>query len=120
MHAVCSAGAGYTGPMTSFATTRRPHDPTVVAPDGSDVRVLLALPRGSMAEFELAAGRVSAAITHRTVEEIWCVLSGRGEMWRRQGAREEIVALEPGVCLTIPQGVHFQFRALGDDPLRAP
>jgi len=116
MHAVCSAGAGYTGPMTSFATTRRPHDPTVVAPDGSDVRVLLALPRGSMAEFELAAGRVSAAITHRTVEEIWCVLSGRGEMWRRQGAREEIVALEPGVCLTIPQGVHFQFRALGDDP----
>jgi len=119
MHAVCSAGAGYTGPMTSFATTRRPHDPTVVAPDGSDVRVLLALPRGSMAEFELAAGRVSAAITHRTVEEIWCVLSGRGEMWRRQGAREEIVALEPGVCLTIPQGVHFQFRALGDDPLRA-
>ena len=33
--------------------------------------------------------------------------------------REEIVALEPGVCLTIPQGVHFQFRALGDDPLRA-
>src|SRR5262249_13438739 len=105
--------------MTSFATTRRPDDPTVVAPDGSDVRVLLVLPRGSMAEFELAAGRVSAAVEHRTVEEIWYVQSGRGEMWRRQGSREEIVALEPGVCLTIPQGVRFQFRALGDGPLRA-
>ena len=98
--------------MTPYATSRRPHDPTAIAPDGSDVRVLLGLPGGSMAEFELAAGRVSAAVTHRTVEEIWYVQSGRGEMWRRQGAREEIVALEPGVCLTIPQGTHFQFRAL--------
>jgi mannose-6-phosphate isomerase-like protein (cupin superfamily) len=71
-----------------------------------------------MAEFELAAGRVSAAVAHRTVEEIWCVLSGRGEMWRRQGSREEIVALEPGVCLTIPPSTHFQFRALGDGALR--
>jgi mannose-6-phosphate isomerase-like protein (cupin superfamily) len=104
--------------MTDFATAHRPKDPTVVAPDGSDVRVLLALPRGSMAEFELAAGRVSAAVAHRTVEEIWCVLSGRGQMWRRQGSREEVVALEPGVCLTIPQGTHFQFRALTDGALR--
>jgi mannose-6-phosphate isomerase-like protein (cupin superfamily) len=104
--------------MERFTTTRRPHDPTAVAPDGSDVRVLLGLAGGSMAEFELAAGAVSAAVTHRTVEEIWYVLSGRGEMWRRQGPREEIVALEPGVCLTIPQGVHFQFRALGDGALR--
>ena len=71
-----------------------------------------------MAEFELAAGRVSAAITHRTVEEIWYVLEGRGEMWRRQDGREEVVALEPGVCLTIPRGTHFQFRALDDRALR--
>jgi len=104
--------------MTTFATTRRPHAPTTVAPDGSDVRVLLALPRGSMAEFELAAGRVSAAVTHRTAEEIWYVQQGRGEMWRRQGAREEVVALEPGLCLTIPQGTHFQFKALDGGALR--
>lgn len=71
-----------------------------------------------MAEFELGAGRVSAAVTHRTVEEIWYVLEGRGEMWRRQGPREDVVALETGVCLTIPQGVHFQFRVLGDGALR--
>jgi mannose-6-phosphate isomerase-like protein (cupin superfamily) len=104
--------------MTPFTTTRRPRDRTTVAPDGSAVRVLLGLPGGGMAEFELGAGQVSAAVTHRTIEEIWYVLEGRGEMWRRQGSREELVALETGVCLTIPQGVHFQFRALGDTALR--
>ncbi len=82
------------------------------------MRLLLGLPGGGMAEFELSAGRVSAAITHRTVEEIWYVLAGRGEMWRRQGSLEEVVALEPGVCLTIPRGTHFQFRALGEAALR--
>ena len=104
--------------MPGFETRRRPHERTVVAPDGSDVRVLLGLAGGGMAEFELAAGRVSAAITHRTVEEIWYVLEGRGQMWRRRDGREEIVVLEPGVCLTIPRGTHFQFRAVGDSALR--
>jgi mannose-6-phosphate isomerase-like protein (cupin superfamily) len=103
--------------LTAFATTRRAAAPTTVAPDGSDVRVLLGLAGGGMAEFELAAGQVSAAVTHRTVEEIWYVVRGRGEMWRRQDGREEIVALDAGVCLTIPLGTHFQFRAQGAEPL---
>jgi mannose-6-phosphate isomerase-like protein (cupin superfamily) len=97
--------------MTAFATLRLPSDATLLAPDGSDVHVLLGLPGGSMAHFELGAGRVSLAVTHRTVDEVWFVLAGAGEMWRKQGEREEIVALEPGVCLTIPVGTHFQFRA---------
>jgi len=97
--------------MSPFATLRLPAEPTVVAPDGSDVRVLLGLAGGGMAHFELAAGQVARAVTHRTVEEVWYVVSGRGEMWRWQGEREETVGLEPGVCLTIPLGTHFQFRA---------
>lgn len=104
--------------MTPFATTRRPDRATAVAPDGSAVRVLLGLSGGGMAEFELGPGQVAAAVTHRTVEEIWYVLQGRGEMWLRQGTREDVIALEPGVCLTIPLGVHFQFRALGEGALR--
>ena len=72
-----------------------------------------------MAHFELAAGQTSTAVAHRTVEEIWLVLSGRGEMWRKQGAREEVVTVERGVCLTIPLGTHFQFRSLGGEPLAA-
>jgi len=97
--------------MTSFATMRLPPTPTVVAPDGSDVRVLLSLQGGSMAHFELAAGQVARAVVHKSVEEVWFVVAGRGEMWRRQDGREETVPLEPGVCLTIPAGTHFQFRA---------
>ena len=40
-----------------FDTMQLPGAPDAVAPDGSDVRVLLRLGRGSMAHFELAAGR---------------------------------------------------------------
>jgi mannose-6-phosphate isomerase-like protein (cupin superfamily) len=97
--------------VSFFNTMQLPADATVTAPDGSDVRVLLGLGGGGMAHFELDAGQVSAPIAHRTVEEIWFVVSGRGRMWRRQGEREETVELEPGVCVTIPLGTHFQFRA---------
>ena len=102
-----------------FETTRLPAERDVVAPDGADVRVLLALGGGSMAHFTLAAGETSRAVAHRTVEEIWFVLSGRGEMWRRQDGHEETTPLEPGVCLTIPLGTHFQYRATGTESLRA-
>jgi mannose-6-phosphate isomerase-like protein (cupin superfamily) len=105
--------------MSAFATALLPSEPTVVAPDGSDVRVLLSLAAGGMAHFELKAGATSLAVTHRTVEEIWFVVSGRGEMWRKQGQREEVVALEPGVCLTIPVGTHFQFRATSSESVAA-
>src|SRR5262245_32644925 len=67
--------------MAPLDTKRLPARPDVVAPDGSDVRILLQTSRGSMAHFELAPGRTSKAVRHRTVEEIWFVLAGRGEMW---------------------------------------
>ena len=106
--------------MTPFATKRLPVVRDAVAPDGSDVRVLLSLAGGSMAHFALAPGQTSKAVTHRTVEEIWFVLSGRGEMWRAQtGQPETIVPVESGVCLTIPLGTHFQFRSFGAEPLTA-
>ncbi len=106
-------------PPGPFATLALPVSPDAVAPDGSAVRVLLRLTGGSMAHFELAPGQVSQAVAHRTVEEIWFILGGQGEMWRRQGEREEVVPLTAGVCLTIPLGTHFQFRALGSDSLTA-
>ena len=105
--------------MSEFGTKRLPAARDVVAPDGSDVRILLGLSGGGMAHFELRPGRTSIAVTHRTVEEIWFFLSGSGEMWRKQGDREEIVAVGRGVCLTIPLGTHFQFRAMGTEPLAA-
>ncbi|HET6548578.1 MAG TPA: cupin domain-containing protein [Solirubrobacter sp.] len=96
-----------------------PAEPDAIAPDGSAVRVLLALDGGSMAHFELAAGETSVAVRHRTVEELWFFLTGRGELWRGDGQRESTVEVVPGVCIDIPLGTAFQFRALGDEPLRA-
>jgi mannose-6-phosphate isomerase-like protein (cupin superfamily) len=96
-----------------------PGRPDAVAPDGSGVRVLLQLGGGSMAHFELAAGQVSRAVAHHSVEEIWYVLHGHGQMWRRQGQRAETVDLSSGICVSIPAGTHFQFRAGGGGPLAA-
>ena len=91
---------------------KAPDGSVVYAPDGSIVRPLLAIPRqGGMAHFELLPGQISKAITHRTVSEIWYVISGEGRMWRKARNQEETVILTAGVCLTIPLGTHFQFRS---------
>ncbi len=105
--------------MAEFATLGPGAGFSERAPDSSDVRVLLALPSASMIRVELAAGAVAKAVAHRTVEELWFVLAGRGEMWRKQERHEEIVALEPGMCLSIPLGTHFQFRASPTEPVSA-
>ena len=86
-------------------------EPDAYAPDGSEVRLLAALKGGSFAHFTLAAGKVSAPVAHRTVEEIWYVVAGEGEVWRKFGTQESVTPVKPGVALTIPLGAHFQFRA---------
>jgi len=103
----------------SFEATRLLDCRVVPAPDGSQVRPLLALAGGSMAHFELPAGQTSAAVVHRSVEELWFILQGRGEMWRKQGDREQVVPLAPQLCISLPVGTHFQFRALGPESLCA-
>lgn len=105
--------------MSSFDTKHLPINPDAAAPDGSDVRILLGLKGGGMAHFELAPNQTSRAVTHRTVEEIWFIVAGRGQMWRKQDDQSEVVDLTPGVCLTIPLGTHFQFRTVGDEALAA-
>ena len=101
-----------------FETKVLPARRDVVAPDGSDVRILLGLAGGTMAQFELAPGAVSTAVRHRTVEEIWYVVSGWGSVWRRLGDDEQIVDLDAGICVTIPVETEFQFRCDSDSPLR--
>jgi len=103
--------------MSEFDTMTLPGAPTVRAPDGSEVRILLGLPRGGLAEFRLTPGQVSRAVCHRTVEEIWYVTEGRGRIWRKADGREEMAELHPGICLTIPLGTGFQFRAEADSAL---
>jgi len=96
----------------TFTTARAGEAVEVIAPDGSTVRPLCVLPpAGSFARFELAPGQVSKAVSHMTVQEIWYVVAGSGSMWRSQDGHAEITPLDAGVCLTIPLGTAFQFRA---------
>ncbi len=89
----------------------------VLAPDGSEVRLLGALQGGSMIHCRLPVGGVSKAVRHRTVEELWYCLSGQGEVWRKSADAEQITPVRAGVSLTIPLGVSFQFRNTGGEAL---
>ena len=99
------------------------HD--VLAPDGSEIRLLVRVSGGSMVHCTLPPGDATQAVRHRTVEEMWFCVAGAGQVWRRaavDGERhleemEEIVDVEPGVALSIPVGVAFQVRASGPRPL---
>jgi mannose-6-phosphate isomerase-like protein (cupin superfamily) len=104
--------------MSLFETKQLGLNYDVIAPDGSEIRLLPELTGGSMAHCQLPVGAVTKAVSHRTVEELWYVLEGRGEIWRKQGSKEEITRLKAGVSISIPQGTIFQFRNIGDLPLQ--
>lgn len=104
--------------VAAFETKQLGAAVDAVAPDGSEIRVLLATLRGSMAHGTLPPGGVSLAVKHRTVDEIWYVLAGSAEMWRKQGEWETVELVAAGTSLTIPLGTSFQFRTVGDQPFR--
>ena len=89
-----------------------------LAPDGSEIRSLLRVAGGGLAHCALPAGKTSYPVAHKTVEEIWYFLSGRGEVWRKNEEGEQVTEVFPGICLTIPLGTGFQFRNTGEEPLR--
>lgn len=92
-------------------------DYDILAPDGSEIRVLVQVNGGSMVHCTLPPGGVTQAVCHRTVEELWYFLGGQGEVWRKSGTTEEVTGVGPGMALPIPLGTHFQFRAIGAEPL---
>lgn len=103
--------------MVNFVTTQLSAEYDVLAPDGSEIRLLPQLRGGSMAHAKLLPGQVSLPVAHKTVEEIWYVLAGTGEIWRKSEDSEAITTLAPGVAITIPLGTHFQFRNISNAPL---
>ena len=93
-----------------------------IAPDGSEIRVLAdaahGATRASLCEVRLAAGAVSRPVVHRTVEEIWHVTAGRGQVWRcAPGHTATPIDVRVGDTLVIPRGWRFQFPAAADTAL---
>lgn len=104
----------------------RRSDGVIIAPDGSEVRLLLTdehqATRCSVVEVRIAAGNVSRAVRHRTVEEAWYVIEGEGEVWRcppgDSADTTTPMRVSTGDALIIPTGWAFQFRALDNADLR--
>ena len=106
--------------------SRRAEEPDVYAPDGSEIRLLTdgrhSAIKSSMVEVALPAGQVSRPVYHRTVEETWYILEGRGRVWRcppdADAASVPVQDVSVGDALVIPTGWRFQFSAASDSPLR--
>lgn len=87
------------------------------SPAGAEVRYLIGGMTGDMIHSTVPPGQVNRAAIHATVSEFWFVLSGKGQIWRRDDNGEETVTLERGVTIDIPVGTAFQYRCDGSDPL---
>lgn len=105
---------------------RRASQPDTTAPDGSEIRFLIdqrhQASRASVVEVTLPAGQVSRPVWHQTVEEVWYILEGQGQVWRcppdEDPSTINPVTVAPGDALTIPTGWRFQFSASEDGPMR--
>ena len=72
---------------------------------------------GGMIHSTVPPGQVNRATVHATVSEFWHVLSGEGQIWRRDETGEEITTLKKGVSIDIPVGTAFQYRCSGVNSL---
>ncbi len=117
---------GTAGETRQFPLSKRGEHPDVFAPDGSEIRLLTdgrhGAGKSSLVEVVLPPGQVSRPVYHRTVEETWYILEGRGHVWRCPPEAEAASAppqeVSPGDALVIPTGWRFQFAAAPDVSLR--
>lgn len=95
-----------------------PETPDARSPAGAQIRYLIDSSSGNVIHATVPPGQVNRAAVHATVSEFWYVLSGHGEIWRRDDSGEETTALSEGVSIDIPVGTAFQYRSTGPDELR--
>ena len=95
-----------------------PSPPDGRSPAGAEIRFLIEADHGTMIHSSVPPGQVNRATVHSTVSEFWHVVSGHGQIWRRDGNGEETTVLERGVSIDIPVRTAFQYRCTGDEPLQ--
>lgn len=94
-----------------------PPNPDAKSPAGADIRFIMDGTTGNMIHSTVPPGQINRATVHETVSEFWYILSGHGEIWRRDAEEERITTLVQGVSIDIPRGTAFQYRNVGDAPL---
>lgn len=95
-----------------------PSAPNARSPAGAEVRYLIGGDTGDMIHSTVPPGQVNRATVHATVSEFWYILSGEGQIWRRDGTGEQTTVLTAGVSIDIPVGTAFQYRCTGTDALK--
>jgi mannose-6-phosphate isomerase-like protein (cupin superfamily) len=95
-------------------TATLPKHPDATSPAGADIRYLVAGPTGNMIHGTVPPHQVNRATVHATVNELWYVLEGHGEIWRDDGVESSVADLLPGIAIDIPVGTAFQYRNLSD------
>ena len=88
-----------------------------LAPDGSEIRLLAKGSGGSLCQCRLPPGSTSAAVSHKTVEELWYFISGSGQVWRDGLCKNEPIDVNSGTSIVIPVHTPFQFRNTDTEPL---
>ena len=95
-----------------------PPTPEGRSPAGAEIRFLMHGETGDMIHSTVPPGQVNRATVHATVSEFWHVLSGEGQIWRRDDAGEATTDLRTGVTIDIPVGTAFQYRCTGGEALQ--
>jgi mannose-6-phosphate isomerase-like protein (cupin superfamily) len=94
-----------------------PSAPDARSPAGAEIRHLIDGDTGNMIHSTVPSGQVNRAAIHSTVSEFWHILSGEGQIWRRDATGEKTTVLRAGVSIDIPVGTAFQYRCTGTEPL---
>ena len=98
--------------------TTLPPLPDARSPAGADIRFIMDGATGNMIHSTVPPGQINRATVHATVSEFWFVLEGDGEIWRKDALEERVTPLQAGVSIDIPVGTAFQYRNVGEVPLR--
>jgi Mannose-6-phosphate isomerase len=104
--------------MNLLTSSSLPQQYNHLAPDGSEIRELAEVAGGGLSHCTLPVGKVSAAVYHESVDEIWYFLSGSGQVWRKYESQAIVEKVVAGSCINIPCGTSFQFKNSGNVPLR--
>lgn len=99
-------------------TTILPEKPDDRSPAGAEIRYLMDGNGGNMIHSTVPPRQINKATVHKTVSEFWYILAGQGEIWRDDGRESSVTSLLPGTAIDIPVGTEFQYRNIGDVPLK--
>jgi mannose-6-phosphate isomerase-like protein (cupin superfamily) len=88
---------------------------TYQSPAGASVLPVGQNLQASVAVCSLKPGQITECIQHKTVEEIWYILEGEGELfWKNpRTLRKGVLILRPGTVAKLSTGLHFQYRDTG-------